>query len=245
MVGAERAREREPLREPVDHDDGLGAHVARHRDRVEAEAARALHDQRVPGAEPGAPQAVEHLGEGAVAGGGDVVGDLVGDPEHEVAGAQVVVVPVRVVEVRGRARDPAGPGLARAAPRLVVQAHGAAPAGEEVEVRHPVALAEGLAPRVGGDAGPQPLDATAHLVAEREVARARAVDLLHLAAPDVEVGAADARAGQAHEDGARLHFRHGILPQLELTPVRPQHRHATRHVSRSFQPTPKASAKRR
>jgi hypothetical protein len=185
VVGAEGAGQLEPLGQPVDHDDLVGAHVARHGHRVDAEAARALDHYRVPRAEPGAPETVEHLGERAVAGRGDVVGDLVGDLEDEVTGAQVVVVAVGVVEVGRRAGHPVGSRLARAAAQLVVQAHGTPPARKEVAIRHAVALAERLAHRVRGDARPQPLDAPAHLVAEGEILRARAVGLLHLTAPDV------------------------------------------------------------
>jgi hypothetical protein len=102
----------------------------------------------------------------------------------------------------GRSGHAVGPRLARAIPHLIVQAHGTAAAREEVEVRHPISFVERLAHRVRGHTGAEPLDAPAHLVAEREIARHGAVDFLHLAAPDVQVGAADAGSREPDEDRA-------------------------------------------
>src|SRR5436190_867477 len=82
------------------------------------------------------------------------------------------------------------------------------------------ALAEGLAHRVRADARAQAGHAAAHLVAEGEVPGERAVDVLHLAAPDVQVGATHACARELHEHRARLGLRHGILTELELSLVR-------------------------
>src|SRR5262249_18366558 len=50
-VGAEVARQLEPLVDAVDHDHSTGAHLARHRARVDAKPARALDDDRLAGLE--------------------------------------------------------------------------------------------------------------------------------------------------------------------------------------------------
>src|SRR5262249_21920612 len=104
------------------------------------------------------------------------------------------------------------------------------PARKEVEVRHAVTLVQWLAHRIGADAGAEPLDPSAHLVTEREVTRQRAVDVFHLAAPDVQIGAANPGTGQSHQDGARLDVRNGIFAQLELATVGLEHCDSTRHA---------------
>src|SRR5262249_41659611 len=145
-------------------------------------------------------------------------------------GAEIVVVPVRVVEVGRRAGHAIGAALARTIAHLVVEADGAAAAREEVEIRHAIALAQRLTHGVHGDARAQPLHPPAHLVAEGEILRARPIRLLHLPAPDVQIGAAHARARELHEDGARLDLRHRVFPQIELATVRTQHRYASLHL---------------
>src|SRR5882724_5538138 len=89
---------------------------------------------------------------------------------------------------------------------------------------HPVRLLERV-----GDTGQREDDTAAHLVAEREIARQRAVDVLHLAAPDMEVGAAHPGARQPDQDGAGLGVGYRVLAQLEITAVGLEHRHSSRH----------------
>ena len=229
MVGSERSRQLEARRDAVEHDDPVGAHVASHRHRVEPEAARALDYRGIALAQAGAREAVEDLGEGAVRRRRDVVGDLIGDVEDEAARPQIVIVAVRVVEVGRGSRHAVGAGLARAAAHLVAQAHRAAAAREEVEEGDAVSLAKRQAGGVHADPGTETLDAAAHLVAEGEVARRRAIDLLHLAAPDVKVRAADPGTRQLDEDGAGFGIRHRIFAKLELAAVGWEHRDSTLH----------------
>ena len=66
VVGPERARELEPLGELVDHDHGAGAHLAGHRDGLDAEAPGALDHDALPEREAGPGEPEDHLGEGAV-----------------------------------------------------------------------------------------------------------------------------------------------------------------------------------
>ena len=229
MVGSERSRQLEARRDAVEHDDPVGAHVASHRHCVEPEAARALDHRGIALAQAGAREAVEDLGEGAVRRRRDIVGDLIGDVEDEAARPQIVIVAVRVVEVGRGSRHAVGAGLARAAAHLVAQAHRAAAAREEVEEGDAVSLAKRLAGGVHADPGTETLDAAAHLVAEGEVARRRAIDLLHLAAPDVKVRAADPGTRQLDEDGAGFGIRHRIFAKLELAAVGWEHRDSTLH----------------
>ena len=128
VVGPERARELEPLGELVDHDHGAGAHLAGHRDGLDAEAPGALDDDALPEREAGPRQPEDHLGEGAVDRGHEGVGQVVGDAEDEAAGPEVVVLgerpdPVRELARAGGAPDlrrgtrPAGPGGTRSSGR--------------------------------------------------------------------------------------------------------------------------------
>src|SRR6185295_10353227 len=176
-----------------------------------------------------------HLGERAVDRCRHVVRDLVGHLEDEVVRPQIVVVAVGVVEVGRAARDPVRAALLRTAPHLVVQTHRAAAAREEVAERHPIALAERPAHRIGRDAGAEPLHLAAHLVAEGEVLGQRAVRLLHFPPPDVQVGAAHPRAGQLDQDRAGLRIRHRVLAQLELAAVRLENRHPSLHRGSSLE----------
>src|SRR6266571_4713712 len=92
LVGAEPPRQLEPLVHAVDDDHARRAHLARHRARVDAETARALDDDDLPGAEPGQVEAGVDLGVGAVHARRHLVGDLVGELEDRVVRSQVEVL---------------------------------------------------------------------------------------------------------------------------------------------------------
>ena len=216
VVGAEPAGQLEAAGDAVDGDDLAGAHVPGGRDHVQAEAAGALDDQRVALAEAARLEALDDLAEGAVDRRDQRVGELVRHLDADVAGHQVVVIGEaghEVGEVGDRAVERAA--LIGAALGHVAQAGNAAPAGEEVVVDDAVALGERLAGRVCLDALAERDDPAAHLVAERAPLGRDHV----LAAPPVEVAAADVGVGDLDQDRARL----GVLEREALEVPGPAH----------------------
>ena len=152
---------------------------------------------------PGANQAGGHRAHGAVDRAEQIVVQLVGNAEEGMARRQIQEVGVGAGEV--------GPGSGGG----VVAVHapvGVAPetlvavvAGKHGGVHHPVALLDGRASGVGGYPVAQGLDDAGALVSHGPSGgRQRHVDLV--AAPDVQVGAADAGLGHAqqHRAGGRF-----------------------------------------
>ena len=156
---------------------------------VQPEAARALDDDRVAVAHADLLQAVRHLRERAVYGRRHLVGDLVGHLEDPAARLQVVVLAVGAAELAHR------PGahrhqLVRAGRELGLVALVAAVARIEVAVADAVAFLERPAERVGRDARAERVHAARHLVPGDAAGHRR--EQRRVAAPDVQVGAADA-----------------------------------------------------
>ena len=213
MVGAEGAGELQSLGELVDHDHGAGAHLPRHRHRLDAQTAGALDDHALTERETGPRESEEHLGEGAVHRGHERIGQIVRYPEYGAARPHVVVLRERPDPVRELARPRGAADLRGTRGSLAVEAHVAAAAGIEVAVGHAVTLAKRLPERVGLDAGPERRHAPGHLVAEDPaVGRQRE---RRVPAPEVEVRAADVREGHADQDGARLERGERELAELE------------------------------
>src|SRR6267378_534631 len=213
VVGAERLRQLEPPRELIDDDHRRRAHVLGDGHRLDAEAARALDDDAPAEAEPGPVQAVDHLREGAVHGGHELVRERVGHEEERAPRPQVIVLGERAVEVgelRGtdRALD-----LGRARRGLVVETRVAAPARIEVRVGDAVAFLERAAQRVGLDARPEPGHAARHLVAEEPAVVGQAQR--RIAAPEVQVRTADVGERDADQDRIGLDLRDRQLAELE------------------------------
>ena len=202
-------------------DHRAGAHLARHRDRLDAESAGALDDHALAEPEAGPREAEEHLGEGAVHGRDERVGQVVGHAEDEAAGPDVVVLGERADPVRELARSRRAADLVRARGALAVEAHVAAAARVEVAVRDAVALAERLPERVGRDAGAEGRHPPGHLVAEDPaVGREREG---RVTPPEVEVRAADVRERHADQHGARLELGQRELAELEGLSRPPEH----------------------
>ena len=150
---AELAGQGQPLVDAVDRDDLARAHLARHRARVDAEPARALHDHRLAGAQPREVEAGVDLRVGAVDARGHLVADLRGQLEHGVIRPQVEVLAEAALEVGPHLAGHEPVGLARGAGLVLApQAGLAAPAREEEAVEHAVADRERLPGGVGGDA---------------------------------------------------------------------------------------------
>src|SRR5687768_11201187 len=136
--------------------------------------------------------------------------------EDGVVWAEVEVVAPGAVEVRRLIARHGGVGVALGAGAAAAgEAVLAAATGEEILVDDAVALVERLPVRVGGEAVAELLDVAGHLVAV--VAGQGPVPLagVELAAPDVEVRAADVREGDADNGGARLGIGNGVLADLE------------------------------
>src|SRR3989441_8358598 len=224
------ARQLQARRDAVEHDHPVGAHVARHRDGIQAESAGALDHSGVTLPKSRAREAVEHLGESAIGRRGDVVGDLIGNAEHRGPWPKVVVVTVRVVEVGWRAGHAVRAALPRAAAQLAPEADGTATTREEINERDSVTLTQRLTGGVKRDARAEALDLAAHLVTKRQIAGQGTVYFLHLAAPDVQIGPADTGARELDQDRAGLGVRHRIFAQLELAAVRLEHRDTSLHV---------------
>src|SRR2546422_2391479 len=156
LVGAEPPRQLEPRVHAVDDNHARRAHLARHRARVDAETARALDDDDLPGAEPGQVEAGVDLGVGAGHARRHLVGDLVGELEDGVVRSQGEVLAEASLEV--------GPRLARHVPvgrphraRLgaLPETGAAVPTREEVPVGDAVAHRHGPAGGVGRHPRPQ------------------------------------------------------------------------------------------
>jgi hypothetical protein len=104
-----------------------------------------------------------------------------------MVGAQIVIIAVGVIEIGRRAGHPIGAGLAWAAPELILQADWATATREKIGKGNAIPFPQRLTIRVGGDAGAEALNSSAHLVAEGQVFRGSAVDIFHLAPPDMEI----------------------------------------------------------
>src|SRR5439155_249922 len=156
LVGAEPPRQLEPLVHAVNDDHARRAHLARHRARVDAETARALDDDDLPGAEPGQVEAGVDLGVGAVHARRHLVGDLVGELEDGVVRSQVEVLAEASLEVWPRLARDEPVGLAhRARLGALPETGAAAPTREEVPVGDAVAHRHGPAGGVGRHPRPQ------------------------------------------------------------------------------------------
>src|SRR5215510_12544431 len=213
VVGAEGARQLEPPGQLVHDDHDGGAHVLGDRGRLDAEPAGALDDDGAPEGEPRAVEAEDHLTEGAVDRRHELVRQRVRDHEDRAARTQVVVLGERAVEVWELRRTERPLDFRRARRRLVGQARVAAPARIEVGVGDAIALFERAAQRVGLHAPPELRDAPGHLVAE-DPAVLRQPER-RVAAPEVEVRAADVGERDADQDCVGLDVGHGDLADLE------------------------------
>src|SRR5712692_9023268 len=213
VVGAERPRERQAARELVHDDDRRRAHVLGHRRRLDPEAARPLDHDAPAEAEPRPVEAEDHLAQRAVHRRHQLVRQRVGHEEERAARPEVVVLGEGAVEVR-ELRGPDRPlDLGRARRGFSVQTRVAAPARVEVGVGDPVALLERAAERVGRDARAEPRDAPRHLVAEEPAVVGQAQR--RVAAPEVEVRAADVRERHADQDRVGLELGNRQLADLE------------------------------
>src|SRR5205814_8451996 len=105
-------------------------------------------------------------GQRAIHGRHELVAQRVGYGEQRPAGAEVVVLGERAVEVREIAGPTRPLELGRAGGGLLVETDSAAAAGIEVRVGDAVALTQRSAQGVRLDVGAEPSDATGHLVAE-------------------------------------------------------------------------------
>src|SRR5262249_55444103 len=213
VVGAEGTRQLEASGELIDDDHRGRAHVLGHCSGLDPQPSRALdHD----GAAEGAPRAVEtedRLAEGAVDRRHELVGQLVRDHEDRAARAQIVVLGERAVEVRELRGTERALDLRRARRRLVRQARVAAAARIEVRVGDPVALLERPAQRVGLHPRAELRHAAGHLVAEDPAVLRQ--PQRRVAAPEVEVRAADVGERDADQDRVRLDVGHRHLADLE------------------------------
>ena len=158
-------------------------------------------------------QAVNHLSEGAVHGGHELVRERVGHEEERAPRPQVVVLGEGAVEVREVARPARSLDLGRAGRWLLVEAKVAAAARIEVRVGDAVALVQRPAQRVALDVAAEPGDAAGHLVAEDPAVFRQAQG--GIAAPEVQVGAAHVGEGDLDEDGVGLDVGQRQLADLE------------------------------
>ena len=222
FVGSESAGQIEPRWNAVDGDDRAGAAGFGYGGGVEPQAAGALDGHAFAGAEFGPVKARYHLGKRAVHAGDGRVGEALGNAEHGVTRIQVVVLGEGAAEVGPVAHAaqafalPVGAGVG-----VVLQADGAAAAGVEVAEDDAVAVAHGLAGRVGGHTLAQAEDLADALVAEGIGHLEAAANQVGVAAPVVQVRPAD--VGEAHlEDhgpGARVRDREAEKREGLLDPV--------------------------
>src|SRR5215813_9714768 len=117
------------------------------------------------------------------------------------------------MEVR-KGRRPHGPlDLVRAGRKLLVQAGVAASTRVEVRVGDAVAFLQGAAEGICADFRSQLCHPARHLVAEDPAVLGQAQR--RIAAPEVQIGAADVGMGDADQDTRRLDLRDWHLPNLE------------------------------
>ena len=218
MVGAELLGELEAVLQAVEDDDVVGAHVLGHGDGGEAESAGALDDHRGAVADPALDEALGRGAHGAVDRAENLVVDLVGDAVERALGVDVEVVGVGADEVGPLSDAGRRAPLADAEVGLAVEAHAAAPAVRPQAVDDAVAFFDGDAGGVRRHALAELVDDAGALVAHG-AALGRERPALGVAAPDVEVGAADAGLGDLEEDVAGLGVGDVVLGDLERLAV--------------------------
>ena len=229
LVSAELPGQRKPLVHAVDDDHAARPHLARHGARVDAEAARALDDDGLPGPEAGEVEAGVDLGESAVDAGRHLVGDLVCQLEDGVVRAQVEVLAEAALEVRPHLAGDKPVGLAhRARLGALLEARAAAPAREEIPVGDAVAHCEGPAGGVGRDPRPELRHPSHVLVARVERQRSAHLRVVQLTPPVVQVGATHVRERDLDERRPRLRIRHRVLADLERLSCPMEYRHPRR-----------------
>ena len=201
---------------PSTDDDLAGAALPRHGDGVQPEAAGPLDHDVVAHADAGQVEPAGDLGHRAVDARPAAHPEVVRRLEDGVVGIQVEVVAERALEVR---RLVAGlgqvTGALRAGPVLPLQAGPAAAAGEEVGEDDPVADRQRLAVRVGRDALAERRDPAGPLVPEVARQRPPALRVVDVAAPGVQVGAADVGEADLDQRRARPRLRHRVLLDLD------------------------------
>src|SRR5438067_6548822 len=99
----------------------------------------------------------------------------------------------------------------RARPILAIEARSTAAARKEVGKDDPIADLEWLVIRVGRDARPERGNATGTFVALVDRQGSPAFGGIEVTAPGVQIGAAHVGQTDAHDGGAWLRLRHGIL----------------------------------
>jgi len=82
-----------------------------------------------------------------------------------------------------------------------------------------ITLAQRFAHGVSGHASAKPYHAATHLVAERQILGCFTIDILHLAAPDVQIRAANAGPCEFDENSTGLRVWHRIVTQLKISTV--------------------------
>ncbi len=222
-VGAEGAGQVEARGNAVDGDDGTGAAGFGDGGGVEPQAAGALDGHAFAGSEFGPIEAGNDLRQGAVHTGNGRVRQSDRNAEHGVSRIQVVVLREGAAEMGPVAHAAQALALAvGAGVGVVAQADGAAAAGVEVTEDDAVAFTHRLSGRIRGDAGAQAEDLADALVAEGIGHFEAAADQVGVAAPVVQVRAAD--VGEVHlEDhgaGRRIGNRvaqegEGLLDSVE------------------------------
>ena len=216
----------------VDDDHGVGAHLLRDGDGVQPEAARALDDDRVAVAHADLLQPVRHLRERAVHRRRHLVGHLVRHLEDPAARLQVVVLAVGAAELAD------GPGahrhqLVRAGRELAPCCTGSSGGTGRSSCSDAVAFLQRPAERVGRDARAERVHAAGHLVPGDAAGHRR--EQRRVAAPDVQVGAADAAHRDLDDDAARLRRRDlELLDLVALAGPEQNRRLASGHDVRPF-----------
>ena len=196
----------------------VGAHVLGHGDGGEPESAGALDDHGGAVADLAENEALGRRAHGAVDGAEHLIVDLVGDAVERALGVDVEVVGVGADEVGPLADARRRAPLADAEVGLAVEAHAAAPAVRPQAVDDAVAFLDGDAGGVRRHSLAQLVDDAGALVAHG-AARRRERPAGGVAAPDVEVGAADAGLGDLEEDVAGLRVGDVVLGNLERLAV--------------------------
>jgi hypothetical protein len=91
--------------------------------------------------------------------------------------------------------------------------------GKEGGIRHPITLVQRFAHGVSSDASAKSRHTATHLVTEGQILRYLAIDIFHLAAPDVQIRATNTGPREFDKQSPGLWVWHRIVTQLKISTV--------------------------
>ena len=229
VICAEFLGQLQPVLQPVQHDDPVGAHILGHGHRVQPKTAGPLDHHVLPFAQRRALQAGGHRPHRAVDRPQDFIGQLVGHTEERVPRRQVEEVRVGAGEVRP---DAGGGILPVGAPVGVApQAQMTAVAGEHGGVDDPVPFLDGGSQGVRGDPVTQGFHNPRSLMSHDPSGGRQRHEFLGLvAAPGVQVRPADSGLGHPQDYRSPFGFGNVVLLDFKRLAVLLDHNNPAFHV---------------